>query len=250
LKDDFYFKLNRTKNNKKTETMRRKKVTIMKLKDILSIRFFMIAAALFLILATAAIHVKAQTVFQVKDSVKEQFTIALPGGWSMYNQSEAITGKSSSFGVVIFSEHPLARPGEKFPDTTMLAQSDKGEMPSFFVDRIPAPKGMSCSNFSNRVAYDLGMGFRNDPIFNNQGLKIADGGLPVDYHSVQVAGCQGNQYNAKSKKNKLKWILDVRAVSDGRVIYLFYLRNPEENYAKNIDIFEKAIATLQLNAAK
>jgi hypothetical protein len=38
----------------------------------------------------------------------------------------------------------------------------------------------------------------------------------------------------------------VRAVSDGKVLYLFSLRNRAGNYARNIAVFDKAMGTLEL----
>jgi hypothetical protein len=44
-------------------------------------------------------------------------------------------------------------------------------------------------------------------------------------------------------------MLDVFAVSDGEVLFLFVLRNQEEYYPKIIGAFETAISTLKLAAA-
>jgi hypothetical protein len=49
--------------------------------------------------------------------------------------------------MVFFSAEPVATPGEKIADQAKLRRVDTGEIPSFFVDRQPAMKGMSCSKF-------------------------------------------------------------------------------------------------------
>ena len=58
---------------------------------------------------------------------------------------------------------------------------------------------------------------------------------PIKHDAIQVGSCQGSRYKGEGKKGT--WILDVRAVSDGEVLYLFSLRNTDENYASNIDTF-------------
>ena len=42
--------------------------------------------------------------------------------------------------------------------------------------------------------------------------------------------------------------LDVYAVSDGKVLYLFTLRNHADNYKKNVEVFQKSVATAKLSA--
>ena len=45
-------------------------------------------------------------------------------------------------------------------------------------------------------------------------------------------------------------MVDVRAVSDGKTLYLFSLRNTATNYSRNIETFEKALATLKLSSSE
>ena len=43
-------------------------------------------------------------------------------------------------------------------------------------------------------------------------------------------------------------MMDVAAVSDGKILYLFSLRNIKENYESNLGLYEKAISTVRLTA--
>jgi hypothetical protein len=45
-------------------------------------------------------------------------------------------------------------------------------------------------------------------------------------------------------------VADAYAASDGVTLYMFSLRNPADNYAKNADTFQKAISTLKFSVAK
>jgi hypothetical protein len=44
--------------------------------------------------------------------------------------------------------------------------------------------------------------------------------------------------------------MDVYAVSDGKTLYLFSLRNIKEYYEKDLEIYEKAISTLKLTGSE
>src|SRR2546425_12991965 len=57
------------------------------------------------------------------EELREQFTIALPGGWNVYNQSGALSGERGPFGVVFFSAQPLTKPGEKTADMELLSKA-------------------------------------------------------------------------------------------------------------------------------
>jgi len=183
------------------------------------------------------------------EGLKEQFSIALPGGWTVYNQSEAISGEQGPFGVVFFSAQPLTKPGEKTADIELLAKADLGEIPSFFVDRQPAGKGMACSEFSRLAAGRIAGMARNDPSIAN-GQELPSQFLPK---RIELGGCQGFKVEVHAlqrKPEKAKWIVDVRAVSDGRVLYLFSVRARAEHYQQVLGTFESVLATLKLSSPR
>jgi len=180
--------------------------------------------------------------YETFDGLKDQFTVALPAGWSAYNQNQALSGNPSLFGVVVFSAQAVNKEGETTADSNVMSRVDTGDLPSFFVDRQPAAKGMSCTKFTKSAAYDLGVTLTKDPIFG--AARSYFSATPIKHDEIQVGGCQGIRYKGEGKKGE--WILDVRAVSDGKVLYLFSLRNRAGNYAKNIATFDNAMGTLQL----
>jgi len=183
------------------------------------------------------------------EGLKEQFTIALPGGWNVYNQSEALSGERGPYGVVFFSAQPLTKPGEKTADAELLAKADVGEIPTFFVDRQPAGKDMACSEFSRMAGGRVAGMARNDPAFSKGRA------LPMQFfpERIELGGCQGFKVQLRashSNPERAEWIIDARAVSDGRVLYLFSLRARAEHYQKVLDTFERVLATIKLSSPR
>ncbi len=199
--------------------------------------------------APAAIGPYSQADLVPFEGLKEQFTIALPGGWNVYNQSEVLSGGRSPFGVVFFSAQPLTKPGEKTADAELLAKADVGEIPTFFVDRQPAGKGMACSEFSRMAGGRVAGMARNDPAFS-KGRTLPTQFLP---ERIELGGCQAFKVYLRalhSNPVKAEWVIDVRAVSDGRVLYLFSLRARAEHYQMVLSTFESVLATLKLSSPK
>ena len=64
--------------------------------------------------------------------IEDQFTIALPEGWSVYDQTEAVFGKASGLGMVAFSAQRMTKPGDTTASREVLAKVDSGEIASFF----------------------------------------------------------------------------------------------------------------------
>jgi hypothetical protein len=212
----------------------------MKIECLRRIRGFTIVV---LLSSTISVGAEPEGFYRYED-LKTQFTISLPVGWSVYKQTEAITGRPSSMGLVVFSKEPVTKPNEAMADPGLLARVDTGEVPSFFVDRIsPTVSGMSCDNFSTTAAYRVGIGLIKDPMFSAaRQLLFA---TPLEHKRIQLGGCQGFRYEGRGKNNE--WMLDVRAVSDGKVIYLFTLRNRAEYFSKNVATFDQALGTLRLS---
>lgn len=184
--------------------------------------------------------------------IHDQFAITLPDGWSVYDQTEALSGKPSAVGMVFFSAEPVAKSGATTADAELLAKVDTGELASFFVQRMPADKGMACDKLSRGAIYDIGTRINKDPVVSTVGGKLFGGGLAPGHKDVELGGCHGVRYVIGAHKDDpaKHWIVDVRAVSDGKVLYLFSLRNKADHYAKNLEIFEQAIATVRLKLTK
>src|SRR3989442_15254957 len=94
-----------------------------------AIRCWVIAIAIVLN-ATMPLADAAEDLVQF-EGLKEQFTVALPSGWNVYNQSEAVSGEPSPVGGVFFSAQRLTKPGEKTADIVLFAKAESGERPTF-----------------------------------------------------------------------------------------------------------------------
>ena len=184
--------------------------------------------------------------------IRDQFVIALPDGWSVYDQNEALSGKPSTVGMVFFSTQPVTKPGAATADVELLAKVDSGELASFFVERVPADKGMSCDKLSKSAIYDIGTKLNQDPAVSTASRRLFGGGIAPGHTDIELGGCRGVRFVIEAHKNDpaKHWIADVRAVSDGKVLYLFSLRNKGNHYAKNIETFDSAMKSVRFKLAK
>ena len=184
--------------------------------------------------------------------MEDQFTVVLPEGWAVYDQTAALSRMPSPFGLVYFSAEPLPSPGEKTlkpDDFPRFQRVDSGDVPSFFVDRHPAGKGMSCSRLTRGARLEIEQMVARDSIFGGLARQML---LPKRPQTspVELAGCQALKLEGRGRigPENAEWMMDVRAVSDGKTLYLFALRNTADNFARNGDAFEAALATLRLAA--
>ena len=69
---------------------------------------------------------------------------------------------------------------------------------------------------------------------------------------ITVAGCKGTriQGSGQAKDSSTVTRHVVYAASDGTVLYLFSLRSPVEKFEQSAEVFEKAMTTAKLAAAK
>src|SRR5262249_21863868 len=88
--------------------------------------------------------------FVLYEGSKEQFTIAIPKDWTAFDQGQMLSAqgvKSGNFNLVYFlpAEHSKAMSIE------VIQKMDRGEVPSFFVQKLPAGQGMSCTALSDKA---------------------------------------------------------------------------------------------------
>jgi len=185
---------------------------------------------------------------------KGDFEIALPKGWAAYDQSLLPGAKADSrFNLTVFYLSPNPVPQEaiaaRFDEMSveLMTKIDTGEVPSFFFQKFPAKKGMSCDGFTEGA--------------EKEALKVVTSGSPFGKgatileapHSEQVpvAGCKGLRIKGSGQppKENTPQTIDVYAASDGSALYLFTLRSHADYYKKNIDVFQRSMATALLTAA-
>jgi hypothetical protein len=152
-----------------------------------------------------------------------------------------LTGKPSPVGMLIFtSSSPKGLEIEA--QLKLMGKMDTGELPSFFVDRGPAKEGTTCGSFPDKAQKDVAKLIQRG--FSGTNVE------PPRVEAAMVGGCQGLRVRIYvRKKDGTEWKADVRAVSNGNTHYLFALRNHKGNFEKNLDAFEKAMATLRMAVA-
>jgi len=217
-------------------------------RDVLNSALLVVATTLTVPGATASVSQDSSTAAR---SIRNQFVIALPEGWSVYEQNEALSGTPSTVGMVIFSAQRLTREGTATADGELLSKVDSGELASFFVDRVPADKGMSCDKLSRSAIYSIGTKLNQDPAVRTFGRRFLEYRPPA-HKDIELGGCRGVRFVIEAHKHDpaKHSIVDVRAVSDGKVLYLFSLRNKGTYYAQNVEIFETAMASVRFTLAK
>jgi hypothetical protein len=186
------------------------------------------------------------------DGQKGEFTIALPKGWVAQDQSQTLGKGNSKFNLILFHPsypNPTAQDAKSAELVAMklLTGIDSGEIPSFFIQRVPAKNGMSCAGFSETAGKDVFKMITGDPILDKRATILE---APRS-EPVSVAGCKGIRIHGTGQpaKENTPQTLDVYAASDGKVLYLFTLRNQADYYKKNAEVFQKSMATAKLAAA-
>ena len=196
--------------------------------------------------------------FVIYEGHKDQFTIALPPGWSVYDQSRQPGASRGFFDVVIFSPVDLSPMSGRFGpgDETKarefgaaLGRIATGETPSISVNRHPAEKGMSCDSFQKKAQERvLSMVKENETKDRNKDRKLIE---PFRAEPISLGGCQGVWVRGRTEAPDGKqWAVDVRAASDGTLLYLFLLRNAAQYFESNFVVYQAAMSSLKFAAAK
>ena len=208
---------------------------------VLSPRYVLPLAMLFALGASRTAHAQLPDGFTLYEGHKTEFTIALPEGWTVYDQGALMSGKASTTGMLLFtSTDPSTLPVDK--QVQLMGQIDSGEAPAFFVDRQKGVKGASCASFPEKAQKDVAKLVQK----SSSGTNV----VPPVVEPATVGGCQGLHVRLDVKsKDGTEWIVDVRAVSSGSTLYLFSLRNHKANFEKNLEAYEKAMSTLKMNGA-
>jgi hypothetical protein len=179
--------------------------------------------------------------------MKDQFTIALPSDWMVYDQGRLMGGSNGPFGMVIFLPTKEFKSDGGFASIEVIQKVSVGGVPSFFLQKNAADKGMSCAGFSEKDEKKLVKLIADDSVFK-KGAKVTE--APHADH-MTVAGCSGLRIRGSSQPSGgTPWTVDAYVASSKGILYIFSLRNKTENYAKNVDLFQKIVSTAKLTDAK
>lgn len=212
-----------------------------------------LVACIGLFLVTDAASARIPEGFVLFDGMKDQFQLALPAGWSALDQGEMMTGKKEKTGMpVIFSAEAIDLKPTKDQEalTKMVDQITRlqeGVMPGFVLDRLAAKRGMTCEGFDEKAAKGLLKLMLTDPMFGS-GQKTLE---KPSASPAGTGGCAGLRVKGKAENAKGEVrVMDIFAVSDGDVLFLFKLVNLEKHHAVNVGQFETIMGTLEMLAAR
>lgn len=208
---------------------------------------------------------------EVYEGHSSQFVLSLPEGWFAFDQmaqlfgGESATDKvifggrndtlvisagKSDTGVVIFSPVNLSEIILKAPieqQAEVMLKISRGETPNFFVDRGPAGRGINCTKVSKGARTRIFRMLKSDSLWSKDNTVVDD----LTMTEAPVGGCQGLQFRGSTReRNGTVWVMDVQAVSDGEILYLFSLRAERLYFDKDFAAYEASLATLRLAAAE
>ena len=200
----------------------------------------------------------AQTDIPVSDELpfkpyhrnRDQFTLEIPAGWHVVDQSPF-----SDMGVVAFYSQPLEMKIDKDP---VIAQQQKqafqqlmksmesGELPSFFVDRYKADKGMTCAGFDARAQKMKLKIFVKSGVLGKQSKILGE----PEVATAPVGGCQGLRVliRATTAMGATMHMLVYSAAVDG-ITYDLALIGEPQYFARDLPWFERVVASMRLTGA-
>lgn len=173
---------------------------------------------------------------------RDQYTIDLPEGWIERDQSRLVGRQDGLGGIVLFSSVDF--PSMEYEQQLQaMFKIESGEIPSFFVERVPAKNKLMCDNFSDKALKETAKYVKQDNIFGRGAEVIRE----LSSTPITLAGCRGYRLQAETRMpNGVTWVIDVRAVSDGTLLYLFGFRNHKSHYDANVALYEEILGTLLL----
>jgi len=182
-----------------------------------------------------------------------QLTLAIPRGWSAYHRALTATDRHGFWGEAIFSPEPVVSPTEQDPERReelrrqALRAIDSGEAGAFFVERREARRGMRCEGFSDKAVQLLQQWVAEDPLFE-QGRSVDES---VRTLPVVIDDCNGLRVVRHSRQpDDVERVLDLRAISDGEIVFLFGLRSQADRYDEDLKRFETAMGSVRFSVAR
>lgn len=200
--------------------------------------------------AQSELPADSDATFKPYQGNRDQFTLEIPDGWHVVDQSPY-----GDAGVIAFYSQPMQVRLDKDPEIARQQQRDfekmlngflSGELPSFFMDRYKAGKGMTCAGFDKRAQKKkLSIYVKSDVL----GKKSKVIGEP-EVSAAPLGGCQGLKVliNANTADGRtMKMLIYTAAVDD--VTYDVVLITEPQYFAQNLPWFERVISTMRLTGA-
>lgn len=190
------------------------------------------------------------TQYKTYQGNRDQFTVEVPQGWQVIDQTPY-----SKSGVIAFYSQPIETTIDRDPVIAkqqhealiqLLNDMTSGRLPTFFVDRYKADKGMACNGYDARAEK------RKVKIFTSAaalGRKPKLLGQPESV-AVDFGGCRGLKvtFSAAIEFGQTMKMQVYTAAVDG-VTYDFALLTEAQYFEQNLPWFERMIGTVRLAGA-
>lgn len=162
--------------------------------------------------------------FETYDALASQFTLFLPAGWTARHETSVEVEGRRLWGRTVFSE-PEA------PVETKIT-----------LDRREALAGMRCSGFTKSADRALVTWFEEDPLLASaRDVLEAPTGEPFPLGDCIARRLRARVHDADGSE----MLLDARAVSDDRTLFLFILRSRPQARARALELFDRVVASFQ-----
>lgn len=186
--------------------------------------------------------------FEIYDALADQFTLAVPSGWTPFHQSSIDVHGRPLWGRIIFSEQPLGSAADGADELEpALRRIEAGTQSAFTLDRSEALGGMRCSGFSGSAERKLVARVEAEELLATAG-EILEG--PI-VEPLPLGDCIGRRLRARVRDaGGAEILFDARAVSDDRTLFLLMLRTRPADRAEALARFDRIVASFQPAVAR
>jgi hypothetical protein len=183
-----------------------------------------------------------------------QFTLAVPEQWDTYVESLEFVGRRAPWGTIIVSSEPIrrtARPGgdgaRPVIDESALERARLGEVPAFFIERMPLEKGMRCKGFSKKGMEKL-LDLASEGALFQGGGRLA--GNPTASPEI-IDRCNGLRIRGQAAaEDGTRTEIDLHAAAKGDTLFVVGLRAIPERYEQYREFLDASLATLMFSVAQ
>jgi hypothetical protein len=183
-----------------------------------------------------------------------QFTLAVPDGWDTYLESLVYVGERAPWGTIIVSSEEIRQPARPDGDGARRAVDEGtldrvrlGEIPGFFIERMPVEKGMKCKGFSEKGMERLLDLAAEGALFHGGG-KLA--GIPTASPEL-IDRCNGLRLRGQVvAEDGTRTEIDLHAAAEGDTLFVFGLRAIPQRYEEYREVLDASLATLMFSVAE
>lgn len=197
--------------------------------------------------AQTSAPVDDEPAFKPYEGNRDQFTLEIPDGWHVVDQSPY-----ADAGVIAFYSRPVEVKLDKDPAIaeqqkqafmTMLNGMLSGEIPSFFMDRYKADKGMTCTGFDARALKKKLRIYAKSDVLGKKAKLLGE----PEVATTPVGGCLGIRVmmRANTSTGATMHMLVYSAAVNGTTYDIVLMTEPQY-FAQNLPWFERVVASVRL----